>query len=416
MKICEYSSCTACGACVNVCGKKAISLIEDSEGFLYPSINESSCVNCGVCKKVCPINNHLSRSAAEFYMAWNKDDDILQRSSSGGVFSALAAYVLTRKGVVFGAIKNPDTQEVYHTMVDNIQGIDPLRLSKYYQSDTRKTYQQVRELLIQNKFVLFTGTACQIAGLYSALNHWKIDSELILGTTKRRLITMDVLCHGCTSKKLVDNYIKTKEKKYNKKIENYHFRVKTRDTGWHSGGGTRMKIEFADGTNTVEDNVKDTFFVGFNNYLFLRESCYQCQFCGIDRISDFTLADFWGINPGKVNAKQMQLGVSVMCVNTAIAMKMIPELSAYIYIEAIDKNEVIPYNLAFTRPGNRPQIRDSIFTQITNSNFDFAIKRVCWKHYLKADIKQCIIKCIGESKFREIMFIVKKILKGRNSL
>ena len=105
MKICEYSSCTACGACVNVCGKRAISLIEDSEGFLYPSINESSCINCGVCKKICPVNNQLSKSAAEFYMAWNKDDDILQRSSSGGVFSALAAYVLTRKGVVFGAIK-----------------------------------------------------------------------------------------------------------------------------------------------------------------------------------------------------------------------------------------------------------------------------------------------------------------------
>ena len=73
-----------------------------------------------------------------------------------------------------------------------------------------------------------------------------------------------------------------------------------------------MKLEFVDGTHKVEDNAMDTFFVGFNNNLFLRESCYRCKYCGSDRVSDFTLGDFWGIDPHEVTPKQMQLGVSVM--------------------------------------------------------------------------------------------------------
>lgn len=178
MEICNHLSCTACGACKNVCSKSAISMREDSEGFLYPYIDESSCVNCGLCQKVCPANKDTPVSAATFYMAWHKNDEVLQKSSSGGVFTALADYVLARNGVVFGAVKNPDTQEVCHIMINNVQDLDKLRLSKYYQSDTKNVYQQIRGLLMQDRFVLFSGTACQVAGLYSALDKWRLTVKL----------------------------------------------------------------------------------------------------------------------------------------------------------------------------------------------------------------------------------------------
>ena len=239
MEICNRQSCTGCGACVNICGKSAITMQKDYEGFLYPYIDESSCVNCGLCQKVCPANKDMPVSAATFYMAWHKNDEVLEKSSSGGVFTALADYVLTRNGVVFGAVKNPDTQEVCHIMINDAKDLDKLRLSKYYQSDTKKVYQQVKEILLQNRFVLFSGTACQVAGLYSALDQWKINPEIIKGEASRRLITADVLCHGCTSKKVVSCYIKAKEKQYKKKIIDYHFRVKTKDVGWQSGGGVQ---------------------------------------------------------------------------------------------------------------------------------------------------------------------------------
>lgn len=238
MDICNRMSCTSCGACLNVCRKGAITMQEDEEGFLYPTIDESICVNCNLCRKVCPVNKVMPTSEASFYMAWHLDKEVIKKSSSGGVFTALADYVLRRGGVVFGAAKNPNTREVYHIAIDNEQELDKLRLSKYYQSNIGKVYWQVKEMLIQDRFVLFSGTACQVAGLYSALDQWHVNPEIIRGENRtRRLITADVLCHGCTSKKIIDCYIKAKERKLKKKIKDYHFRVKTKDVGWHSGGG-----------------------------------------------------------------------------------------------------------------------------------------------------------------------------------
>jgi len=171
-----------------------------------------------------------------------------------------------------------------------------------------------------------------------------------------------------------------------------------------------MKLEFSDGSYRVEDKAKDTFFVGFNNYLFLRESCYQCKYCGTDRISDFTVADFWGINPNKVTPKQMQLGVSVMCANSGKARGMLPELSETLYMEEINPEEAIPYNLAFTRPGDRPKIRDSIFNRFENRNFDSVVKHACWKYYLKLDIRQALIRCIGEARYIKMATRIKGML------
>lgn len=170
-----------------------------------------------------------------------------------------------------------------------------------------------------------------------------------------------------------------------------------------------MRLEFSDGSYKVENKLKDTFFVGFNNYLFLRESCYRCKYCGTERISDFTLADFWGVDPNKVTPKQMHLGISIMCVNNEMAKEMLPELSNALYMEMISPNEVIPYNLAFTKSGDRPKIRDKIFKRLETHYFDSVIRRVCWKYYLKLDIKQTIKKYIGESRYKIIVSQVKRM-------
>ena len=225
--ICTKEQCTGCGACVQICPKQCITMRPDSEGFRYPFVDEQQCVNCKKCVDVCPVSHAPTIHAATFYMAWHKDKDVLLHSSSGGVFTALATIVLRRGGVVFGAALDEATREVYHTMAENEEELDKLRMSKYYQSDTRDVYQIVRTKLQEGRQVLFSGTACQVAALYCFLGD-KVEWP--------NLLTVDVLCHGVSSKKVVDAYISSKEKRYKKRIRSIRFRVKGSDVEWQSGG------------------------------------------------------------------------------------------------------------------------------------------------------------------------------------
>lgn len=228
-EICPHDNCTGCGACVVKCPKHCIQLCENEEGFLYPEIDFESCINCRSCQRICPTNNeNMPRHKGKFYMAWHKDDAIRKQSSSGGFFSALAQLILKKGGVVVGAYLDLKTHDVLHIIVDNEEDLDKLRYSKYYQSLAYPVYDQVLSYLRQKRYVLFTGTACQIAALKALLG--KDEDEY--------LITMDVLCHGVANKKVVNAYLQSKEKQYHKKIVGYQFRVKEKP-GWNLGGGVR---------------------------------------------------------------------------------------------------------------------------------------------------------------------------------
>lgn len=225
-KITDCMDCTGCAACVNVCGKSAIFMEKDAEGFIYPEIDLDKCVSCGLCVKVCPSNGRLETFPSKFYMGWHKDDEVLWNSSSGGAFTALCEYAFKRNGVVFGATKDSETWEVRHVMARSLEEITEMRGSKYYQSNTGMVYRQIKNLLKNNVFVLFSGTACQVAALRSVVGERMTEN----------LLTVDVLCHGCTSGKAVKCYIKDQEKKYKRRIIDFKFR--TKDIPWQAGGDT----------------------------------------------------------------------------------------------------------------------------------------------------------------------------------
>ncbi len=224
--ICRPDTCTGCGACVQACPKNCIKMFADEQGFLHPKISYDKCVRCRKCEVICPSNAELKgEKESEFYMAVHRDADVLAKSSSGGAFSALADIILSRGGVVFGATVEPVSREIKHIMIENADELDKLRLSKYYQSNTENTYINAKKMLEAGREVLFCGTACQIAGLYQICGHHE------------KLITADILCHGVTSKTVVDAYIRSQEKKFKKNISAYRFRVKEGSEGWKNGGG-----------------------------------------------------------------------------------------------------------------------------------------------------------------------------------
>ena len=206
-EICNYIDCTGCSACSNICPKGCINFVENQEGFQYPEINTDVCVNCNLCTRVCPTNHDTHKENSTFYMCWNKDVDVLLNSSSGGAFTAIAKAIFERGGIVFGAYQDFKERKVFHIEVDSFEALDKIRLSKYCQSSIGQIYQHICNLLVNLTPVLFCGTACQVAGLFGYLKQTPAKDKIDF------LYTVDILCHGVASQKVVNAYLKKNFKK-----------------------------------------------------------------------------------------------------------------------------------------------------------------------------------------------------------
>ncbi len=267
--------CCGCGACYNKCPVGAISMQENEEGFLTPVIDEAKCTNCGLCLKACPsLNTEFKNNPQPECYAAMADDEIRMKSSSGGIFTLLAEYILDKGGYVCGAAFD-DNWDVHHIIIDNKNDLDKLRGSKYVQSNTENCYKQIKKLLDEDKYVLFSGCPCQVAGLYA-----------FLGKNYEKLYTVDILCHGSPSPGVWQKYL---NENFNKNdIIKINFRDKNK-IGWSCSHCT---ISTKNGDAIVTDDFTKLFHSSIN----LRESCYNCDYSKKPRPADITLGDFWGIS------------------------------------------------------------------------------------------------------------------------
>ena len=167
IKLAKSDGCTGCQACKAECPKMAITMVKDNEGFLIPFINQELCIECHRCENICPDNNYVftAPTVSKAIIMKSKDEEVRMSSSSGGVFSHLAEYIIEIGGYVVGAVFSEDFHSVKHVMIGDIDDIPRLRGSKYIQSDLGEVYRQVKNKLLEDKYVLFSGTGCQIAGL-----------------------------------------------------------------------------------------------------------------------------------------------------------------------------------------------------------------------------------------------------------
>lgn len=279
--------CCGCGACVSACPVKCISFVPDKEGFSYPKIDTNICVNCGKCMSVCPFaeNNTSVYSNIQVYGSWSKDEQIKFRSSSGGVFSEIARYIIDLDGVVFGAVIENDGT-IAHCYATTEEGISRFCKSKYVQSDIGNSYIDAKKFLEKKKIVLFSGTPCQILALHR-----------FLGKDYPNLYTIDLICVGVSSPGVWKAYLNEIEKEKHSKISNVIFRHKKIDQDVLQSGNRNltMKIEFEDGQVLYQYYNKNEFFEGFLSKLFLRPSCKECKVKNFTSGSDIQLGDFWDI-------------------------------------------------------------------------------------------------------------------------
>lgn len=315
----DYEKCTGCGACVQRCPKRCISWTEREFGFRYPQIDKDACVNCGQCEKVCPIDKALEVSAEQkAYAAVHKDDEVLAKSTSGGAFTAIADAVFAQGGIVYGAAML-DGMQVKHIRTSGKDDFEGLRSSKYLQSDTGTTYQMVEQDLKQGKTVLYSGTPCQIDGLKN-----------FLGKDYENLYTVDIVCHGVGSQAYFDKYMDYARERYGK-IKALRFRSKEY-AGW-SCCGVVVVVDSSDCLKKIPyrdfDNYYYSYFLSGDIY---RKSCYSCKYANINRVGDFTLGDYWGVEALNLPL-QTKNGCSLLLVNNRHAMLLLDE------IESLDRVE-----------------------------------------------------------------------------
>lgn len=346
--IVDKSKCSGCHACANVCPKKCINMVRDTEGFEYPVVDALSCVHCNLCNEICPIvDSQPASTSATAYAAVNKNEGIRLASSSGGVFTLLAEQILSKGGVVFGAAFSKDFHSVHHIAVESCEELSKIRGSKYLQSRIGDTYREARDFLEQGRVVLFSGTPCQIAGL-----------KAYLGKEYDGLFTQDIICHGVPSPMVWDKYLTAREMGTGSLAQAVSFRNKA--NGWKKFS---VEIKFTDGTIYRETLADDLFMKGFLSNLFLRPSCYNCAFKGIERVADITLADFWGIQHVMPQIDDDK-GTSLIVTHSPKGERLLYGLHDCAYLTQIVLESAIRYNTAAISSPICPSKRDRFLSEI----------------------------------------------------
>lgn len=343
---------------------------------MYPVVDETACIKCGACQKACPIISPFEseNSERQAYAAYTKNEEIRAKSSSGGVFTELAAYVIQNGGVVFGAGFD-EKWNVYHISVDKVEDLSKLRGSKYVQSTIGDAYRRVKDCLKDNRLVLFTGTPCQIGGLYS-----------FLGREYENLIAVDFICHGVPSPYVWQEYIKYRRDSAASEISSISFRDKK--LGWKTYS---MQIDFVNGFQYSQPVTKDMYYKCFLSDLCIRPSCYECAFKKPSRQSDITLADFWGIQYIKPEIKDNG-GLSLVLVNSPKGAELLKKLHKNFFMEAVDRENALKYNPSVYKSVAMPSKR-----------------KVFLQHMQKNGFKETTKKFFGGT----LLVKIKRLLKGK---
>lgn len=354
-----YFNCSGCGACAAICPQGCIEMKVNEEGFLQTVVSHDDCMRCDLCNRVCPVLIKPIKDEIldnpKIVAANNLDEDIRALSSSGGIFSVLAREVINQGGKVYGAAFDHDFS-VIHVGISNLMDLHKLRGSKYIQSRMGTTYQEIRAELRNGMKILFTGTPCQVAGLYSFLDR-----------TYENLFTCDLVCHGVPSPKVFLNYLTYLRKKYRSEIQSISFRDKR--TGW---GAYSMAVVFKNGKVYTRTHRQDIFMRGFLRNLYLQPACYDCAFTGFPRWGDITLADYWGVKDIHPEFNDNK-GTSLLFINTNRGLDLFNQVSNQVKFTYSTMEDAVKHNYSILNSVKAPANRDTFFMDLDKFPFKIII-------------------------------------------
>lgn len=426
INVLKNKQCCGCGACLQTCPKQCIKMVTDVEGFCYPKVNVNLCIDCHLCEKVCPMLQStepakpLSIEAMRFI-----DTRKRMESSSGGAFTAIAEEIIRKGGVVFGAAWTKDWR-VEHRYCKNIEGLAAFRGSKYVQCDTCDSYNRVREFLNQGCWVLFSGTPCQCKGL-----------KLFLRKKYDKLVLIDFICHGVPSHKVFRAYLKEEIQNYYRKevsknsiwlhptrqisvadtlcppdlhLQGIWFRDKR--NGWKKYSFalalTKMTTECVANTVLLSPIFpRNSYMKGYGANIYLRPSCHNCPARSFSSGSDFTLADYWGIERQHPEMDDDK-GTSLVAVHTETAVKLLADIDGLLERIPVNANEAYKLQICLHRNMQPNLYRKEFWASDYENDFSNVVNRICNRHTPKQRVVNSVKWVLRNMGVKRVYQFIKR--------
>ena len=360
--VCELNKCAGCMACVDICPKEAIK-IKDSLSAYNAEIDETKCIGCNACHKVCQANYPAKAvSPIKWYQGWIDNPEIRKECSSGGAATAISRGFIDNGGIVCGCTFK-DGKFIFE-FAETKDELKKFIGSKYVKSNPIGIYKEIKDRLKREEKVLFIGLPCQVAALR---NYIGVDLS-------EKLYTIDLICHGTPSPKLLDIFLQQYDLSLSR-LKDIKFRAKA-----------KFQI-YGDYKGSVTKGVSDRYSIAFLNGLTYTENCYSCPYAKKERVSDLTLGDSWG---SELSIDEQKKGISLILSQTEKGNELLK--MANLYLETVDLEKAITNNYQLKHPSIKPTGRDKFFYGLKSRNFNFLVFQQLPKQCLRQEIKKCLIK------------------------
>lgn len=363
----NFQNCVGCANCKNICLRHAIEMKYDEYGFISPHIDKKKCVNCGRCVSVCQMYcTYKAQSFKQYgYIAISKDKTLYHNSASGGIFSTIASdfFAKYKNAYVVGAAYL--NGKVSHIIIKEKKEIIKLQNSKYVQSDMNSIVRDVKALLDMNKYVLFSGTPCQVYAL-----------KLFLKKEYNNLFTIDIVCHGVPSPCFLEEDLK----QYSDNVEELKFRYKRKLLKSKSG----FILSFAsDGKRKYCLSNRDLYYALFMKNLSFRKSCYHCKFANLNRVGDITIGDCDShADYPMFHSKE---ATSSVIINN-LKGEYLWSISNHLEYSDLDILKESKINTQLSRPSQEPDEWEKIMDDIKNGEFSKLKKKYSKPNNYKAKL------------------------------
>lgn len=348
----DAGQCSGCGACMAVCPKEAITMQEAADGCVYPVIDHDKCIRCGKCLRICDFHQpETLRAPIEAWAAAGRDDALVKRSASGGVFATLAMRWIADGGLVAGAVMDVDAQgvRVYHLLSDKAEDVRRMQGSKYVQSDAWRCYAGVTAALRAGRNVLFSGTPCQVAAIRR------------LTGNPDNLTAIDIICHGVPPQRMLADYAQILSRRFHAPLTGLVFRDKSVGRSFCA----RIDLQRRKHVSSLYLRSHElSYYKYFLESAIYRESCYQCPYARLERAADLTIGDYWGVE--KHHAAEIAAGMrhhsdwSCMLVNSDKGARLLERSAESFDVIPSQSAWVSAQNHQLQHPSGKPDEREDL--------------------------------------------------------